>query len=233
MTGPLMLLAVFAVCAGWSFPSWAPGALSNFSIPALLEQARPVGTLASKPGVYISDLLVPNEHIAHQEANFRPIKLPAGLAAITAAALGILFATMVYLWHTVSADNLASALRPLYQLSWHKWWFDELYDWIFVRPVKAASAFIAIVLDRGLIDGIIHTLAYLSKGAAIFVAVLGDRWLIDNGVDTFAEKTWNLGLSLRSLQTGQLRQYVMFIVVGTIALFVAASLWYAMAHAAQ
>jgi proton-translocating NADH-quinone oxidoreductase chain L len=232
MTWPLVLLAVFAICAGWGFPHWAPGPLSNFSIPSLLEQARPVGTLASKPGVYLSDLLVPNEHIAHQEANFRPIKLPAGLAAITAAGLGILFATMVYLWRTVSADKLARAMRPLYQLSWHKWWFDELYDWIFVRPVFATSKFIAIVLDRGLIDGIIHTLAYLSKVAAKAVAVFGDGWLIDNGVDTFAEKTWNLGLSLRSLQTGKLRQYVMFIVVGTIALFVAASLWYAVAHRA-
>jgi NADH-quinone oxidoreductase subunit L len=230
MTGPLVLLAVFAVCAGWGFPNWAPGPLANFSIPALLEQARPVGTLASKPGVYLSNLLVPSEHIAHEKENFKPIKLPAGIAAITAAGLGILFATMVYLWRTVSADKLAGSMRPLYQLSWYKWWFDELYDWLFVRPVFAASAFIAIVLDRGLIDGIIHTLALAAKGAALFVSVLGDRWLIDNGVDTFAEKTWNLGLSLRSLQTGRLRQYVMFIVVGTIALFVAASLWYAVAH---
>ena len=32
MTGPLVLLAVFAVCAGWSFPTWAPEALSNFGV---------------------------------------------------------------------------------------------------------------------------------------------------------------------------------------------------------
>ncbi len=57
------------------------------------------------------------------------------------------------------------------------------------------------------------------------VDIVGDRWIIDNGVDTFAEKTWDLGLSLRSIQTGRLRQYVMFIVVCTIVLFVVASLW--------
>ena len=49
--------------------------------------------------------------------------------------------------------------------------------------------------------------------------------IIDNFVDTLAEKMWNLGLSLRGLQTGKLRQYVMFIVVGTIVLFAVASVW--------
>jgi NADH-quinone oxidoreductase subunit L len=227
MTGPLLLLAAFAIFAGWAFP------FTNFSLPNLLEQARPIGTLASKSGVYVSDLLIADEHIAHQSANYWSIKLPAGIAAITAAILGILFATMVYLWKTVSAEKIASAMRPLYQFSWHKWWFDELYDFLFVRPVMAISAFVAHILDRGLIDGFIHFLAWLARGAAMFVSVFGDRWLIDNGVDTFADKTWDLGLSLRSLQTGRLRQYVMFIVVCTIALFLVATLWWRFAVAGQ
>jgi NADH-quinone oxidoreductase subunit L len=58
------------------------------------------------------------------------------------------------------------------------------------------------------------------------VSVVGDRWVIDNFVDTVAEKTWDLGLSMRSIQTGRLRQYVMFIVIGTVVLFIVASLWW-------
>ncbi len=69
-------------------------------------------------------------------------------------------------------------------------------------------------------------LAYIVRGFAQIVSVGGDRYLIDNGVDTFAEKTWDFGLWLRTLQTGRLRQYVMFIVVGTIVLFVVASVWW-------
>jgi hypothetical protein len=91
--------------------------------------------------------------------------------------------------------------------------------------VYAISAFIARGLDLGLIDGIIHTLAWIARGAAVAVSVIGDKWFIDNGVDTFAEKTWDLGLRLRSIQTGQLRQYVMFIVICTIALFLIATGW--------
>ncbi|MCC7475330.1 MAG: NADH-quinone oxidoreductase subunit L [Pirellulales bacterium] len=225
MTGPLVLLSVFAVCAGWGLPAFMPGPLANFSIPNLLEQARPVGTLISKPGVYLSGLLIADEHIAHEPEMFRAIKMPAGIAAISAALLGIWLATEVYLWRRLSAEKLGNALRPLYQLSWHKWWFDELYDLVFVRPTHAVSGFIAAMLDRGLIDGIIHTLAWLFRGFAVMVSVLGDRLVIDNSVDGFAEKTWNFGLSLRSLQTGRLRQYVMFLVVATVVLFLVAGFW--------
>ncbi len=226
MTAPLLLLAIFAVCAGWGLPSFLPKMLANFSIPNLLEQARPIGTLASKPGVFLTDLFIPGEHLAHEPEMFRSIKLPAGLAAISAAILGIWFATVVYLWRNVSAEKLAKSMRPLYELSWHKWWFDELYDFLFVRPTHAVSEFIARTLDHGLIDGIIHSLAWIFRGFAALVSVIGDRWIIDNSVDTFAEKTWDLGLSLRSIQTGRLRQYVMFIVVATIVLFVVAGLWW-------
>ncbi len=221
MTGPLVVLAIFAVCAGWSFPQWAPRALSRFGVEHLLEQARPVGTLATTSGVLFSGLTIPSEHNAHAWA----IKMPAGIAAITAAFSGILLATVIYLWQTVSAESLARALRPLYSLSWHKWWFDELYDIVFVRPSLAIGEFVAVVLDRGIIDGIIHALAAIGKGIAEVVSVVGDRFIIDKSVDTFAEKTWDMGLALRRFQTGRLRQYVMFIVVGTVVLFLIASFW--------
>jgi len=226
MTGPLVLLAVFAVCAGWSFPELCPGVLKNFGVENLLEQARPVGTLADKPGVLLEGLYIPNEHLAHAPEMAWSVKYPAGIAAIAAALLGIWLATEMYLWRRISAEKMAARLQPLYKLSWHKWWFDELYDFIFVRPTHAISAFIAQTMDRGLIDGIVNSTAYIYRGIAAIVAVVGDRFIIDNTVDTVAERTWDLGLSLRSVQTGRLRQYVMFIVVGTIVLFVVASVWW-------
>ncbi|MEX0643294.1 MAG: NADH-quinone oxidoreductase subunit L [Pirellulales bacterium] len=226
MTGPLVVLAVFAVCAGWHLPSWAPGVFANFGVANLLESARPIGTLASKPGVFLSELFIANEHIAHADEMFNVIKVPAGLAAIGAAILGIWLATEVYLWRRVSADDLARKLRPLYDLSWHKWWFDELYDFVFVRPTLAVSRFIATTLDRGVIDSILHAFAALYRLLALVVANFGDQFVIDGLVDGIAERTWNLGLSMRSIQTGRLRQYVMFIVVCTIVFFVVASLWW-------
>jgi hypothetical protein len=47
------------------------------------------------------------------------------------------------------------------------------------------------------------------------VDVLFDRTVVDGAVNTFASWTWDFGLLLRNLQTGSLRQYVLFIVTGT------------------
>jgi NADH:ubiquinone oxidoreductase subunit 5 (subunit L)/multisubunit Na+/H+ antiporter MnhA subunit len=220
-----MFLAVFAVGIGWPVSKWLGGGVPD--VESLLEQARPVGTLADKHGELLAGIVMPDEHKSHEWA----IKSVAGIAAITAALLGILFATMVYQWRTVSADSLRRLLRPLYDLSWHKWWFDELYDFLFVRPTLAVGAFVARLLDRGLIDGIIHAYAYGARVLALAVSILGDRAIIDNTVDTIAAKTWDAGLSLRAVQTGRLRQYVLFIVVGTIILFAAASLWWNLSFA--
>jgi NADH-quinone oxidoreductase subunit L len=227
MAGPLVLLAVFAVCVGWTFPSWSPGVLSRLGIENLLDTARPVGQLGDKPGALLTSLVIPDEHDAHLPR----VKVPAGWSAISVALAGIIGASIVYLWEIISAASLRRYLNLLYHATWNKWWFDELYDFIFVRPSLAISRFIALVLDRGIIDSILHGFAYLYRGLAAVVAMVGDRFLIDNTVDTVAETTWDLGLSLRSIQTGQLRQYVMFIVVCTIALFIIATLWWRVAIA--
>ena len=51
-----------------------------------------------------------------------------------------------------------------------------------------------------------------------------DRTIIDGLVNRTAEVTWNAGLELKKVQTGRLRQYVMFIALGTVALFVLAGM---------
>jgi NADH-quinone oxidoreductase subunit L len=220
MAGPLVLLAVFAVAVGWPMWTWTGGTIPD--VESLLAQARPVGQLGAKEGVLLPGVTVPDERAAHLPEN----RIPAGWSAICVAIAGIAGATVVYLWELISAANLRKYLVLLYHLTWNKWWFDELYDFVLVRPALVLSRFIAETLDRGLIDSILHAFAWLYRGFAAVVAVVGDRWIIDNGVDTFAEKTWDAGLALRSVQTGSLRQYVMFIVVCTIVLFVVASLWW-------
>jgi NADH-quinone oxidoreductase subunit L len=219
MSWVLIFLAVFAVGIGWTLSAEMPGVFANLGVPKLLEQAQPVGTAGAKMGTILPGLVVPDEHSSHD------YKMPAGWSAIFVAIAGIGGATIVYLWELISAESLRRWLRVLYQATWNKWWFDELYDYVFVRPTLLLGRFVALVLDRGLIDGIIHAYAWGARLVALVVAFVGDRLIIDNFVDTVAEKTWNVGLSLRTVQTGRIRQYVMFIVVGTIVLFAVASLW--------
>jgi NADH:ubiquinone oxidoreductase subunit 5 (subunit L)/multisubunit Na+/H+ antiporter MnhA subunit len=82
---------------------------------------------------------------------------------------------------------------------------------------------LASTIDTGLIDGLINGLAWGARQLAGLDAWI-DRTLVDGVVNATANATWNAGLELKKLQTGRLRQYVMFIAAGTVALFVLASM---------
>jgi proton-translocating NADH-quinone oxidoreductase chain L len=202
MTRPLVLLAFFAVAVGWP--------LGTLSVKNLLEQAQPVGTLSDAHGVLMSTLTVPNEHASHEPA----IKTPAGIAAFSAAMAGLFLATLLYLWRKLDPAEIKQTFVPIYKLLWNKWFFDELYWAIFVAP-SMFVAHQAARFDRGVIDSILHGAAAVAKAGSRVVDLLFDRTLVDGSVNTFAHWTWDFGLLLRKLQTGSLRQYVLFIVMGT------------------
>ncbi|MEX0978902.1 MAG: hypothetical protein WDZ48_08635, partial [Pirellulales bacterium] len=52
-----------------------------------------------------------------------------------------------------------------------------------------------------------------------------DRYFVDGFVNVFADWTYRMALWLRGAETGKVRQYVMFIVVGTVAMFVLISFY--------
>ena len=210
MTVPLVVMAVFALGLGWSVPG------TPLKVTNLLEQARPVGTQATTHGELLGSLTIPDEHISHDVPE---IKRNAGIAAFSTAAAGVLLATIIYLWNFLNPNELRQSFRPLHSFLLRKWWFDELYWNVLVRPALALARLIARI-DLGVIDGIIHGLAALGRAVSRVVDMLLDRTVVDGTVNTFARGTWDFGLALRKLQTGNLRQYVMLIVICTVLLFV-------------
>ena len=74
-----------------------------------------------------------------------------------------------------------------------------------------------------MIDRFINVLAWTAKRVASVDAWF-DRVVVDGIVNLAGRATWKAGLELKRMQTGNLRQYVMFIVVGTVAIFVLATL---------
>ena len=210
MVRPLIVLAVFAVVAGWTLPG-------GFGLANLLEQARPAGTAVTSTGDYLfGPLTLPAEHESHEGS----VHVIATLTAFVTALAGVLLAAAMYLWKTISPAAVATMFRPAYTFLANRWYFDELYNAIFVVPAHGLAA-VASGIDRELIDPFIHGLAGLAKGIAGVDAWI-DKYVVDGIVNATAEATWNAGLELKKLQTGRLRQYVMFIVVGTVAIFVLA-----------
>ncbi|HUY34199.1 MAG TPA: NADH-quinone oxidoreductase subunit L [Pirellulales bacterium] len=200
MYAPLIVLAVFAAVIGWPV----------FGVTDLLEQARPAGETGQ--GVLLASLAYPNEHDSHAPN----IHMQATLYAFSTALGGFLLATVFYGVRWLNPNDVRQQFGAVYRFLLNKWYFDELYDAVFVRPARGLAKVIAS-FDRLGIDRLIDNLARWTRGLA-GIDDLIDRYLVDGAVNLTAGWTYSLGRSLRSVQTGKLRQYVMLIVIGTVAL---------------
>jgi NADH-quinone oxidoreductase subunit L len=221
MTAPLVLLAFFAVFVATPPITTLLDPASSYLV-RLLEQARPAGTGVTMPGL-VASVVVPDEHGSHAHN----IHLAAGLIAFATAAAGVLVACVIYWWQKLDPNEVRQQFRPVHRFLWNKWWFDELYDAIFVRPTHFIARRIA-AFDRGVIDWLIDGSARVCRVFASLWDLIVDRGAVDGSLNTLAKKTWDAGLALRRVQTGQLRMYVMSIVIGTILLFVAISAYWSL-----
>ena len=81
------------------------------------------------------------------------------VSPIIAMLLGFGMAWLFYVRRPDLPGRLATSQRPLYNFLLNKWYFDELYDAIFVRPTKWLGSFLWRRGDGNIIDGTINGLA--------------------------------------------------------------------------
>jgi NADH-quinone oxidoreductase subunit L len=195
--------------------------LATGMLSALMEQARPAGTLTDAHGVFLSSWLWPNEHAAHVAS----IVAPVSLIAIGTALAGFCLATLMYGLRRLDPAEVRRQFAPLYGFLLNKWWFDELYDWLFVRPTHLIAGRVSAI-DRSWIDRLIDGLAWLAASFAKTWDRIADQTIVDGFVNSLASRTYSVGLAFRNVQTGRLRQYVMFIIVGAVAIFILISFFW-------
>jgi len=199
---------------------WAATPLRSVVLVNLLEAARPDHTLATTHATLFS-WTWPSEADAHAAW----IVIPVSLLAIGAALAGFLLATSMYGWRLINPEDARRQFGGVYTFLVNKWWFDELYDWMFVKPThlvaRCAANFDKRWIDRG-IDG----LAWSARAFAVVWDRVADQNIIDRLVNAMASLTYSIGNGLPRIQTGSLRQYVMFIVVGAVAIFFLISIFW-------
>ena len=144
MTVPLMILAIGAVFGGWALHDWFIGED---------QLAFWGGALHAGPTNHI---LVDMEHIP---------SFIALLPTITGV-LGIALAYVMYMLVPSLPGRLATMFQPIYQFLLHKWYFDELYDVLFVRPAQRLARMLWHVGDEKLIDGMPNGVAALAAGGS-------------------------------------------------------------------
>ena len=201
---------------------WQTGHLPAVSLAGLLEQSRPV-PLTDTHGVWTS-LTWPNEHFAHAPENHDKIVVPVTLLATATALAGILLATAMYFLGWLNPQDVRRSFQSVHTFLLNKWWFDELYQLIWVRPSLWIGRLIAR-FDKTAIDWMVDGSARATRSFSRFWNYWADQFAIDGLVNLIASRTHAVGLALRGVQTGRLRQYVMFIVLGTTVVFILVSFW--------
>jgi NADH-quinone oxidoreductase subunit L len=111
--------------------------------------------------------------------------------SILAALLGIGIASWWYLKSTDIPEQLAERYADLYRILTHKYYVDEFYNWLIVRPLHIVSEkFLWRVVDAGAIDNVL--------------------------VNGTGESTASLGDVLRRIQSGNISSYATWVLVGAV-----------------
>jgi NADH-quinone oxidoreductase subunit L len=166
---PLLVLAIGAIAAGYA----ADGLFTGEGVEGFFRES-----LKFAAGNHVLE--------AMEQIPFTIKTLPTVMMVI-----GFLIAWYFYLVRPDVPAALARWLRPLYLFLLNKWYFDELYDAILVRP--------AIWIGR-----------LLWKG--------GDGWLIDGfGPDGVSARVLDVTRNVVRLQTGYLYHYALVMLIGVAA----------------
>jgi NADH-quinone oxidoreductase subunit L len=215
MTGPLAILAILAIVGAWNVP-W-----TQIGLGPLLKQSQPAAFEDGVAGGLIwPQVAMPSEHATHAD---HASCAKAEWAAFTVALVGFVLSTLFYGVRKWNPNDVSRTFSPVYRFLVHKWWFDELYAFLFVRPVLRVSGWVAAIDKKG-----IDWLADNTARAVEFVARIDDwidRIFVDGPVNLTARWTYALGLRLRAVQTGSIRQYVVWLAVGVVGLFVFISMF--------
>jgi NADH:ubiquinone oxidoreductase subunit 5 (subunit L)/multisubunit Na+/H+ antiporter MnhA subunit len=113
----------------------------------------------------------------------------------------------------------------LYNALKNKWYFDELYEATIVRFAWWMASVFTLVMDRNVIDGILHFFARTTGVIGTFLRERIDKRIINGAPDMAAEiiKT-DVAPSFRTIQTGRVQQYMIVALVATVAFSVAFAL---------
>jgi NADH-quinone oxidoreductase subunit L len=135
-------------------------------------------------------ILVLPDHASLEAAHHAPAWV--GLLPFAMGLLGIAVAWVSYIWRPEIPAIVARRFHGLYLFLYNKWYFDELYDALFVRPA-------------------------MSLGFAFWKR--GDGAVIDGlGPDGVAATTVRLAVRASRLQTGYLYHYAFVMLIGVVLL---------------
>ena len=180
MTIPLMVLAFCSIFGGWFAAPHLIGGVDYFQ-----KFLEPVFSTYAPPAAEPAHVIA--EQVASPGMEF--VKAITGIPVIVAV-LGLLLAWWLYIKNPETPKRLAQSLRGLYLLVFNKYYVDEIYGALIVRPLIWISTNVLWHgVDEGIIDGLVN-------GSARAARASGGR--------------------LRQLQSGNTRSYASWVLIGVL-----------------
>ncbi len=200
MTLPLVVLAAGAVVAGW------------IGLPAVFG--------GSQFANWLEPVIVHGEHHGSHALELGLMGL-----SIAVATGGVLLAYLMYYRGAISPDRFANlAGGVFYRLFDRKWYFDEIYQVIFVNGTLLLAR-IGSLFDQYIIDSIVNGSAALTRFVSWFNGLF-DNYIIDGIVNAVANITFWAGNKLRRVQTGNINSYLYGILLAmALAIIVKIRYW--------
>ncbi|HET8892307.1 MAG TPA: NADH-quinone oxidoreductase subunit L [Candidatus Angelobacter sp.] len=189
MLAPLVLLAALSIVGGWvGWPQFMGGSnrIEHFLAPVMQSGPAASGEVSSTG----HDATPSHADEAAQEKPGEELLL-AG-TSVGVALLGFFFAWLLYYKQRDLPDRITGKVHGIYMMVLHKYYVDEGYGAIFVKPLLALST---VVLwrgvDQGVIDGLVNGAGTSSRG---------------------------IGNELRQMQSGNIRSYAAWVAIGAAAI---------------
>jgi NADH-quinone oxidoreductase subunit L len=125
---------------------------------------------------------------------------------------GLALGWLVYRnYKTGQVDPLKKALGGIHTVLENKYYIDELYHAVFIKPALwLAETFSYRWIDLGVIDGILNGIGKAAWGLGEFLRRFIDLPLITGAGDGLAGGTHKVGGFMRRVQSGQVQQYLLF-----------------------
>ena len=188
MTVPLIILAVIAITIGWA------GIPEDFFLIG--------GYVPNWVHEYMAELSP--EHLEAVAFNFVPV-----LTSIFVGLSGLFLGWFMYRRVPVGGEDPLKRLGPIYKLSYNKYYFDEIYEFLFRRPAYwFAQTFVYRILDRTIIDGFLNFLARSVLAIGTFLRNYIDLPIINGAGDFVGDSTKWMGRTFRVIQTGRVQEYL-------------------------
>jgi NADH-quinone oxidoreductase subunit L len=194
MLVPLVLLAILSVAGGWIGIPQALGGADRFA--SFLDPVTRAPAPLTYEQVSIAMRISPDGGIQQPapEPRIEDASTERMLSAcsVLAALLGLLLADTLYRRRPRLPQRIAQRLGLVYSLLANKYWVDQIYGLLIVKPLLFLSRY------------------------ALWAAV--DRGAIDGGGQALAGSAQSIGALLRRMQSGNIRSYAGWLAIGAAAI---------------